>query len=66
MKATQAGLWAVILAGGDGRRLRPLTSRLAGNAKPKQFCGILGGEALLECTRRRADLVSSFDARSSS
>jgi mannose-1-phosphate guanylyltransferase len=61
MKSAQAGLWAVILAGGDGKRLLPLASRLAGDARPKQFCAILGGETLLECTRRRADLVCRFD-----
>lgn len=61
MKPTQVGLWSVILAGGDGKRLLPLTSRLAGDARPKQFCAILGGETLLECTRRRADLVCRFD-----
>ena len=38
MKPTQVGLWSVILAGGDGKRLLPLTSRLAGDARPKQFC----------------------------
>lgn len=61
MKRTQAGLWAVILAGGDGKRLLPLTSRLAGDTRPKQFCAVLGGETLLDCTRRRADLVCRFD-----
>ena len=61
MQPTQVGLWAVILAGGDGRRLLPFTSRLAGDARPKQFCAILGDETLLECTRRRADLICRFD-----
>ena len=61
MKPTQAGLWTVILAGGDGKRLGSLTSRLPGDARPKQFCAILGGETPLECTRRRADLVCRFD-----
>jgi mannose-1-phosphate guanylyltransferase len=44
---------AIILAGGDGVRLRPLTRRLAGDDRPKQFCALLGGETLLEQTRRR-------------
>lgn len=45
---------AIILAGGDGTRLRPLTRRLTGDDRPKQFCALLGDETLLEQTRRRA------------
>jgi mannose-1-phosphate guanylyltransferase len=45
--------WAVILAGGDGTRLRPLTRELAGDERPKQYCRVLGGETLLEETRER-------------
>jgi mannose-1-phosphate guanylyltransferase len=45
---------AIILAGGDGTRLRPLTRRLTGDDRPKQFCALLGGSTLLEQTRRRA------------
>lgn len=45
--------WAVILAGGDGRRLGSLTRRITGQETPKQFCALLGGETLLETTLRR-------------
>src|SRR5271155_4976042 len=46
--------WGVILAGGDGERLRPLTRLIAGDDRPKQFCPLLGGKkTLLEQTRRR-------------
>src|ERR1700730_3575294 len=44
--------WGVILAGGEGARLRPLTRTLAGDDRPKQFCAILGDATLLEGTRR--------------
>lgn len=44
----------VILAGGDGTRLRSLTRTLAGDDRPKQFCRLLGRHTLLEETRRRA------------
>jgi hypothetical protein len=39
--------WAVVLAGGDGTRLRHLTSRIAGDSRPKQFCHFFGGRSLL-------------------
>jgi mannose-1-phosphate guanylyltransferase len=49
--------WAVILAGGDGTRLRSLTRAIAGDDRPKQFCAILGNETLLDQTRRRVSLA---------
>jgi len=48
--------WAVILAGGDGSRLKSLTRRIAGDERPKQFCPVLGRATLLEETRGRAAL----------
>jgi mannose-1-phosphate guanylyltransferase len=45
--------WGVILAGGDGVRLRSLTRRITGDDRPKQFCPILDDESLLDRTRRR-------------
>ncbi|HEY7218651.1 MAG TPA: sugar phosphate nucleotidyltransferase [Candidatus Binatia bacterium] len=48
--------WAVILAGGDGTRLKSLTRKIAGDERPKQFCSVLGGATLLEDTQRRAAL----------
>jgi hypothetical protein len=32
----------LILAGGDGVRLRPLTRALSGDGRPKQFCTLVG------------------------
>ena len=49
--------WAVVLAGGEGKRLRSLTTRIAGDDRPKQFCALLGEKTLLEQTVRRADLI---------
>lgn len=56
--------WGVILAGGDGTRLRSLTRAIAGDDRPKQFCPVLGGETLLEQTRRRVALGISPDRMS--
>lgn len=46
-------VWAVVLAGGDGTRLRPLTRLIAGGDRPKQFCRLYGGRTLLAQTRSR-------------
>jgi mannose-1-phosphate guanylyltransferase len=48
--------FAVILAGGDGSRLRPLTRAIAGDERPKQFCPILSDRTLLDATRSRVAL----------
>ena len=47
--------WGVILAGGDGKRLLPLTKRITGDNRPKQFCAIMDGETLVTQTRRRVE-----------
>ncbi len=51
--------WGVILAGGDGKRLLPLTRKIAGDDRPKQFCALTGGETLLNQTRRRVSRLIS-------
>jgi mannose-1-phosphate guanylyltransferase len=51
--------WAVILAGGDGTRLRSVTRVLAGDDRPKQFCPFVGGETLLDRTWQRVSLLIS-------
>lgn len=51
--------WAVILAGGDGTRLRSMTRAIAGDDRPKQFCPLIGGRTLLDQTRDRAALSVS-------
>ncbi|MCB1025824.1 MAG: hypothetical protein KDB79_15625 [Acidobacteria bacterium] len=47
------GRCAMILAGGDGTRLKALTRAISGDERPKQFCPILNNDTLLVQTRKR-------------
>ncbi len=49
-------MWAVILAGGEGIRLQPLTQYVAGDLRPKQFVRLVGGRSLLRQTLDRTGL----------
>jgi len=49
--------WAVILAGGSGKRLQPLTRRMFGEGRPKQFCNLFGDRTLLGDTQARIGRV---------
>jgi mannose-1-phosphate guanylyltransferase len=53
--AARGNRWGVILAGGDGTRLRNLTRLICGDDRPKQFCPLVGCDTLLEQTRKRAE-----------
>jgi mannose-1-phosphate guanylyltransferase len=49
-------LWAVVLAGGWGVRLRPLTRLLSGDNRPKQYATLTGSRSLLQQTLDRTGL----------
>jgi mannose-1-phosphate guanylyltransferase len=51
-------LWAVILAGGEGVRLRPLTRELYGEPRPKQFAVLNGSKSLLRQTLDRVSMLA--------
>jgi len=56
MASDGRGAWAIVLAGGDGVRLRAMTQWLTGESKPKQFCPLVTDRPLLDDTIRRAAL----------
>jgi mannose-1-phosphate guanylyltransferase len=52
--------WGVILAGGDGTRLKAVSRLVSGDNRPKQFCTLFGSRSLLARTRGRlAPAISS-------
>jgi mannose-1-phosphate guanylyltransferase len=50
-------VWSLVLAGGDGNRLRALTTRPCGTSVPKQYCSLRGGHSLLEDAIARGERV---------
>jgi mannose-1-phosphate guanylyltransferase len=50
--------WAVVLAAGEGSRLRSLTTDSQGKSTPKQFCSLNGGPSLLQLALHRAGRVA--------
>lgn len=54
-------VWAVVLAGGDGSRLRDLTRDARGRNVPKQFCSLRGGRTLLEDALDRARSITDTE-----
>jgi mannose-1-phosphate guanylyltransferase len=54
-------VWSLVLAGGDGNRLRALTTKPCGTSVPKQYCSLHGGHSLLEDAIARAQRVVAPD-----
>lgn len=53
----QGARWAIVLAGGEGTRLRDFTISRFGEARPKQYCAFLGDKTMLDHTLERAQAV---------
>lgn len=49
----RGAVWGIVLAGGEGVRLRPLTRRVCGDDRPKQYVRLLGPRSLLRQTLDR-------------
>lgn len=48
-------MWTIVLAGGEGERLRPLMERWWGAHRPKQYCAFVGRRSMLRHTLERAE-----------
>lgn len=51
--------WALVLAAGEGTRLRSLTTLHSGASIPKQFCSLRGGASLCQEALKRGQAISS-------
>jgi len=51
--------WSIVLAGGDGERLRPFIQRWLGQPKPKQYCTFTGTRSMLQHTLDRVDRLTA-------
>jgi mannose-1-phosphate guanylyltransferase len=60
-RAPSRELWAIVLAGGSGVRLRPLTRVICGDDRPKQYVTVTGTRSLLQQTLDRSGLQIAAD-----
>jgi mannose-1-phosphate guanylyltransferase len=60
-RAMNALPYVIILAGGEGQRLAPLTRALYGTDLPKQFAVLAGERSLMQTTIERAAGLTSLD-----
>ena len=49
--------WGIVLAGGEGTRLRPLVQRIHADGRPKQYAVLVGDRSLLRQTLDRVALA---------
>jgi len=56
--STSDQVWSIILAGGEGTRLRALVHRWLGRPKPKQYCAFVGTRSMFQHTLDRASRLT--------
>jgi mannose-1-phosphate guanylyltransferase len=54
LRMETGGLWSIVLAGGEGVRVRPFIQGWLGRQLPKQYCIFVGTRSLLQHTLDRA------------
>ncbi|MCS6303085.1 MAG: NTP transferase domain-containing protein [Nitrospira sp.] len=53
-------VWSIVLAGGEGERMKPLVQRWLGRHRPKQYCTFVGTRSMFQHTVDRAADVTGF------
>jgi len=61
--AASGSLWSIILAGGEGERIKPFIEQWLGRHRPKQYCTFVGTRSLLQHTLDRADRLTPPERR---
>ena len=58
---TQQNIWSIVLAGGEGERVRPLVLRWLGRHRPKQYCTFVGTRSMFQHTVDRAIRIAAAE-----
>ncbi|MDR4462982.1 MAG: NTP transferase domain-containing protein [Nitrospira sp.] len=58
-QVTGQNVWSIVLAGGEGERVKPFVRRWLGRHRPKQYCTFVGTRSMFEHTLDRATRIAS-------
>lgn len=58
-RTAKRSLWSLVLAGGEGERVKPFVLRWLGLHRPKQYCTFVGNRSMLQHTVERATMLTS-------
>ncbi len=61
MKSNKENLWGIVLAGGEGTRLRNYATQIYGYPRPKQYCTFIGTRSMVQHTVDRLALLIPHD-----
>jgi mannose-1-phosphate guanylyltransferase len=57
VQTQSSSVWAIVLAGGEGERIRPYIQQWLGYPVPKQYCTFVGTRSMLQHTWDRANQI---------
>jgi len=60
-RLTQPNVWSIVLAGGEGERVKPLVLRWLGRHRPKQYCTFVGTRSMFQHTVDRATRITKAE-----